>query len=312
MTTNQSEHGRQAPSKEEVLGYLKDDVNWGRWGPDDQKGAVNLVDDAKRLRAAGLVKSGRAVSLSREFPVTPAPNNPTPAIHYMRKGPREPGGGMSTDYYGISYHGTATTHLDALCHVWDHNGMWNGKDPNEMIQFDGAKYGAVDHWKEGIITRGVLLDVPRHRGTDYVTQETPIHAWELQDICDAQGVQMEPGDALVVYGGREKWNADGNAIWGSDPTQRPGLHASCLKFIRQSDCCVLVWDMMDHTPNGYDLPWSVHGSIFAYGIGLLDNALLQPLAEACAEEGRWEFMLTINPLRVVGGTGSPVNPVAIL
>ena len=87
------------------------------WGPDDQKGAVNMVDDAKRLRAAGLIKSGRAVSLSREFPVTPAPNNPSPAIHYMRKGPREPGGGMSTDYYGISYHGTATTHLDALCHV---------------------------------------------------------------------------------------------------------------------------------------------------------------------------------------------------
>ena len=141
---------------------------------------------------------------------------------------------MSTDYYGISYHGTATTHLDALCHVWDHNGMWNGKDPNEMIQFDGAKYGSVEHWKEGIITRGVLLDVPRHRGTDYVTQETPIHGWELQDICDAQGVQMEPGDALVVYGGREKWNADGNAIWGSDATQRPGLHASCLKFIRRA------------------------------------------------------------------------------
>jgi hypothetical protein len=75
---------------------------------------------------------------------------------------------------------------------------------------------------------------------------------------------------------------------------------------------LLVWDMMDFTPNGYDLAWSVHGSIFAYGIGLLDNALLQPLAEACAEEGRYEFMLTVNPLRVVGGTGSPVNPVAIL
>ena len=117
-----------------------------------------------------------------------------------------------------------------------------------MIQFDGAKYGSVEHWKEGIITRGVLLDVPRHRGVDYVTQETPIHGWELQEICDAQGVQMEPGDALVVYGGREKWNADGNPLWGSDPTLRPGLHASCLKFIRQSDCCVLVWDMMDHTP----------------------------------------------------------------
>ena len=102
------------------------------------------------------------------------------------------------------------------------------------------------------------------------------------------------------------------SLWGSDPAARPGLHASCLKFIRDSDCCLLVWDMMDFTPNGYDLPWSVHGSIFAYGIGLLDNALLQPLAEACMEEGSYEFLLTVNPLRVVGGTGSPVNPVSIL
>ena len=122
---------------------------------------------------------------------------------------------------------------------------------------------------------------------------------------------MEPGDALVVYSGRENWN-EVNPDWGTaGAPARPGLHASCLKFIRESDCCVLVWDMMDHSPNGYDLPWSVHGAIFAYGIGLLDNALLQPLAEVCAEEGRYEFMLTINPLRVVGGTGSPVNPIAL-
>ena len=97
---------------------------------------------------------------------------------------------------------------------------------------------------------------------------------------------MEPGDALIVYGGRDHWDQV-NPIWGSDPRGRPGLHASCLKFIRQSDCCLLVWDMMDFMPNGYDIPWSVHGAIFAYGIGLLDNALLQPLAEVCAEEGRY-------------------------
>ena len=165
--------------------------------------------------------------------------------------------------------------------------------------------------RDSIITRGVLLDVPKHRGEPYVTQEKPIHGWELEDIAKEQGINMEPGDALVVYGGREKWNEAGNPLWGSDRDLRPGLHASCLKFIKESDCCVLVWDMMDHTPNGYDVPWSVHGSIFAYGIGLLDNSLLQPLAETCAEEGRYEFMLTINPLRVVGGTGSPVNPVAL-
>ena len=302
---------RRVPTKDEVLAYLKEDNNWGRWGDDDQKGAVNMVTDQKRAAAARLVRTGKAVSLSREFPKLPAGNNPTPAIHYMKRNLRGEAGGSAVDYYGISYHGTATTHLDALCHVWDHNGMWNGADPMDVITFDGAEWGSIEQWQEGIITRGVLLDVPKHRGEPYVTQESPVHGWELEDIAREQGVAMEPGDALVVYSGREKWNEGGNPLWGSDRDLRPGLHASCLRFIKESDCCVLVWDMMDHTPNGYDVPWSVHGAIFAYGIGLLDNALLEPLAETCAQGGRYEFMLTINPLRVVGGTGSPVNPVAL-
>ena len=303
---------RRVPTKEEVLAYLKEDRNWGRWGTDDQKGAVNMVTPEKRAAAARLVRSGRAVSLSREFPKTPAPNNPTPAIHYMKREERGEHSGYSADYYGISYHGTAATHLDALCHVWNEDGMWNGRHPDDAITMDGAVWGSVDHWKEGIITRGVLLDVPKHRGEPYVTYDRPVHGWELEDIAKEQGVTMEPGDALVVYSGREKWNEDSNPLWGSNPDANPGLHASCLKFIRESDCCLLVWDMMDLHPNGYNLGWSVHGSIFAYGIGLLDNALLQPLSEACAEENRYEFMLTVNPLRVVGGTGSPVNPVALL
>ena len=303
---------RRVPTKEEVLAYLREDRNWGRWGPDDQIGAVNMVTPEKRLSAAAAVKSGRAVSLSREFPKTPAPNNPSPALHYMKRVERGQECGYSADFYGISYHGTCTTHLDALCHVWNEDGMWNGRDPDETVTMEGATWGAVDHWKEGIITRGVLLDVPKHRGQPYVAFDAPVHGWELEDIAQEQGVALQPGDAVVVYSGREKWDQDENPLWGSDPNRRPGLHASCLRFIRESDCCLLAWDMMDLTPNGYDLGWSVHGSIFAYGIGLLDNALLQPLAEACAEEGRYEFMLTVNPLRVVGGTGSPVNPVAIL
>jgi hypothetical protein len=302
---------RRVPTKAEVLAYLKEDRNWGRWGNDDQMGAVNMVTNEKRLAAAQLIKTGRAVSLSREFPKTPAPNNPTPAQHFMNRGVREPGGGLATDYYGVSYHGQANTHLDALCHVWNEDGMWNGRNPDDVITFQGATWGSVEHWKEGIITRGVLLDVPKFRGQPFVAKDEPIHGWELEDVAKAQGVELEPGDAICVYGGRDQWN-EINPMWGSDPTGRAGLHVSCLKFLRESDCCLLVWDMMDFMPNGYDIPWSVHAAIFAYGIGLLDNALLEPLAQACAEENRYEFMLTVNPLRVVGGTGSPVNPIALL
>jgi hypothetical protein len=149
---------RRVPTKEEVLAYLKQDRNWGRWGKDDQKGAVNLVTPEKRLAATRLVRKGRAVSLSREFPKNPAPNNPTPAQHFMKRLVRGETGGGAIDYYGISYHGQASTHLDALCHVWDSNGMWNGRNPDEVITFEGAQWGSVEHWKEGIITRGVLLD----------------------------------------------------------------------------------------------------------------------------------------------------------
>ena len=142
-----------------------------------------------------------------------------------------------------------------------------------------------------------------------MTQADPIHGWELEDVARAQGVTIEPGDAIAVYGGREAWDRV-NPIWGSGQS-RPGLHASCLPFIRDHDVSLVIWDMMDLAPNGYDLPWSVHAVIFAYGVGLVDNALLEPLAAACVEEGRSDFMLMALPLVVAGGTGSPLNPVAL-
>lgn len=109
-----------------------------------------------------------------------------------------------------------------------------------MITFDGATWGSVEHWQEGIITRGVFLDVPKHRGVPFVTMEEPIHGWELEDIARAEGIAIEPDDAVVVYGGRENWDKV-NPLWGSNVDVRPGLHASCLKFIRESDCSLLVW-----------------------------------------------------------------------
>ncbi|MDP3061762.1 MAG: cyclase family protein, partial [Chloroflexota bacterium] len=295
-------------TRSEVDSYLKDRRNWGRWGEKGGAGAINLITPAKRVAAARLVRKGRSVSLSRPFPVTPASNNPQPAQHYVYTGSR-PFGGAAMDFYGVAYHGVATTHIDALCHVWNENGMWDGRDPHENLTFSGAKYGTVDEWSDGILTRGVLLDVPRHRSEPYVTMDKPVHGWELDDIAREQGLKLEPGDAVIVYSGREASSAV-HGLWGSTP-QRAGLHASCLPFIRDHDISILVWDMMDAGPNEYGIPWAVHGAIFAYGVALLDNALLEPLARVCAEEDRYEFMLTINPLRVIGGTGSPANPIAV-
>jgi kynurenine formamidase len=194
--------------------------------------------------------------------------------------------------------------------------MWNGRDPKKEVGFDGATFGGIEAWSEGIITRGVMLDVPRHRGVPSVTQDAPVHGWELEEICSRRGITVGPGDAICVYSGRDAWqkaNPDTpyGRPFGAGAVDRPGLHVSCLPFIRDHDVTVLVWDMLDHMPNGYDIPWAVHAAIFAYGIALLDNALLEPLARACVEEGRDEFMLVISPLRVKGGTGSPANPLAV-
>lgn len=301
---------RRVPTKDEVMGYLRDRRNWGRWGERGSAGAMNLITPEKRLDALALARNGRTVSLSRPWAVEPRAENPRPAQHFMSVMDRGSGGGAAMDFYGVFYHGTATTHIDALCHVWDGGGMWDGKTPDEILAFDGAKYGSVDAWSDGIIARGVLLDVPKHRAAPFVTLDAPVHGWELADIADAQGVEIKPGDAVMVYSGREAYAAERGGNWAGE-SARPGLHASCLPFVRDNDIAILGWDMMDAAPNEYGVPWSVHGVIFAYGVALLDNALLEPLAKACAEEGRYEFALTINPLKVIGGTGSPVNPIAV-
>ena len=307
---------RPLPSSSEVRSWIRERRNWGRWGKDDQVGALNLVTPAKRAAAARLVRSGRSVSLSRPFPKEPGPNNALPAQHYMKTVPRGKGG-FAADYYGIFYHGVASTHIDALCHTWDDEAMWNGRDPKQEITFDGARFGSIEHWSAGILTRGVMLDVPRHRGVPCVTQDRPVHGWELEDILAKRGIRLEPGDAVCVYSGREAWQAQDPERPYSRPftlgqqPHRPGLHVSCLPFIRDHDVSVLVWDMLDHLPIGYDIPWAVHAVLFAYGVALLDNALLEPLARACVEERRDEFMLVIAPLPVLGGTGSPANPLAV-
>lgn len=300
----------------DVWRFFRGARNWGRWGPDDELGTLNLVTPEKRRQAASLVRTGEVVSLSRPFPLEPAPNNPSPAQRYTTRVERGPGAASAVDYLGINTHGTASTHIDALCHMWDRDGMWNGCNPDEEIRFDGARFGDVGAFRDGILTRGVLLDVPRHRGAPYVTQDEPVTGRELAAIAEEEGLEVEPGDAIVVHAGRERWDAE-NDPWGAGSldvasSRRPGLHVSCLPFLREVDASLLVWDMMDVRPNGFELAFAVHAAIWVLGLPMVDNALVEPLAEACARLKRWEFMLLVAPLPIDGGTGSPVNPIALL
>jgi len=136
---------RPLPSEKEVLSWIRERRNWGRWGKDDQRGAINLITPAKRAAAARLVRSGRSVSLSRPFPKDPGVNNPLPAQHYMKTLPRGKGG-FSADYYGIFYHGVSSTHIDALCHTWDDDAMWNGRIRSRRSRSTGR---SSDRWSTG-------------------------------------------------------------------------------------------------------------------------------------------------------------------
>ena len=299
----------------EAAALLNKRRNWGRWGEEDQVGAVNLIDDQKRVGAAELVRTGTVVSLSREVPVRPATNNPRPAQQQVRREERASGAGAALEFYGLDYHGFACTHIDALCHAWGHDGMWNGVDPNTVISSTGSAWGGIEGWASGIVTRGVFIDIPGFRGSSYVEVGSPVLGDELVAAAASQNVQVAPGDVVVVYSGREVWERV-NSPWGPVDGQdgredRPGLHVSCLEAFREWDCAGVAWDMHDAVPNEWDLPWTVHGALFSFGMALIDNCELSRLHAVCQVEDRFEFLLVVAPLVVVGGTGSPVNPLAV-
>ena len=301
---------RTPPTVDEYKAYRDRFGNWGRWGDDDQLGTLNHITDETRQTAAALVREGRSVSLSRPIATAravPGPLNPAPADHRMMLAPIACG-----DYIGVAYHGWVNTHIDALCHIYTEDSkLYNGR-PSSEVTSDGAQTNSVEHWRSGIVTRGVLYDIPRHRGVDHVTVETPVHGWELLDVAKAQRIEPQPGDAVIIRGGHSAFMAKNPDL--AQPGEAPGVHASVLEFLYEYDASLLGWDLME-APGQEQygaMIGPIHQVAIPYmGMPLLDNADLDGLAAACAELGRWEFQLIIAPLVVIGGTGSPVNPIAV-
>ncbi|MFI6691186.1 cyclase family protein [Streptomyces sp. NPDC050433] len=308
---------RTPPTAVEYASYPERFGNWGRWGEADELGTLNHITEKVRRTAAGLVREGRAVSMARPVQTRPGPANPWPAQHLVGM-PHARGAG---DFLGMFLHSFVDTHIDGLAHIAGPDGRtWNGKrlGPNGMpIEHSGT----IDHWRDGIVTRGVLYDVPRHRGTDFVAAGEPVHGWELADIAAAQGVEPRSGDAVIIRSGLDAFlaAADGPTAFASVA----GVHASALEFLYDTEAALLIWDFQDAPtedqglPNPHESPIPIalhlHAIALPYmGLPLIDNADLGGIASACGELGRWEFQVVVAPLVITGATGSPVNPIAVL
>ncbi len=290
-----------------VDAWMEELSNWGRWGEDDQLGTVNLITPEKRKQAAALVEQGITVSLSHNLLTDEAADNPAPFEHAVM----DMGDVFLGDHYGVSYHGHAHSHMDSLVHM-SHNGKnYNGFDRHRGA--DGpAPHLAVTNFKNGIFTKGVLVDMPRLKGVDYLEPGTPIYPEDLAAWEREAGVTIEPGDVLLIRTGR--WAArEDRGPWATTEGSA-GLHASCAKWLHERDIAILgsedSADVLPSRVDGYTQP--IHMLfLIAMGTPIFDNLDLDALAEEAARQERWEFLITAGPLAVEGGTGSPLNPIAV-
>ena len=283
--------------------------NWGRWGKTDQMGAVNLITDAKRREAAGLVREGVSVSLAHNPITEKAPDNDSPFRHTMLSTGQHPSGQFVLDEYAVSYHGLAHTHMDTLCHM-----AWNGKMYNGFPQTDvtdgGAKELAITNYKNGIFTRGVLFDIPRLKGKQWLEPGEAIYPEDLDAWLKKTGVKLEPGDVVFIRTGR--WAR--RAAKGAWNTSRvAGLYASCAPWLKKHDVAMVGSDSdTDVMPSGIEgVVQPMHQLLLvAMGTPIFDNCDLEALGDAAAKRNRWIFLVSAAPIPVNGGTGSPLNPIA--
>jgi kynurenine formamidase len=288
--------------------------NWGRWGIDDQRGTLNLITPEHRLRAAALVREGVTVSCAHSINTVGDNENSSPAMHFVvRAGDVVDGKTVhsTADHLAVSPHGVVHSHLDALCHfVWQGQ-TYNGR-PVGIVTSMGARANAITIGQDGIVSRGVLLDVPRALGSAWLEPDKAISIEDLEAAERSQGVRVESGDILLVRTGRQ---ARRTALgpWDSKSTLS-GLHHETAPWLKERGVALLGCDGVSDVRKQ---PFTVTThpmhilTLVAMGMQLLDNQHLEDLAAACATRSRWEFMLVVAPLKLIGGTASLVNPIAI-
>lgn len=306
-----SDSNALAMSRVEFDQLMQDISNWGRWGSDDQLGTLNLITPEKRREAAALVFDGETVSMALDMDKTQHELNQNPFEHEVQvldlAGHRWAG-----DRYAVFYHGYAHSHMDGLQHIAHKGLLYNGM-PIDSISPDGTeRLGIQNVGVHGIFTRGVLVDFPRYLGVDYLPAGSSISVADLEAWEAASGVTVSSGDALLIRTGRwvqvaeeGQWNFSEKAA---------GLHASVAAWLRERDVAVIGSDgVSDVVPSGVEgLSNPLHELVIAgLGMPMLDNLDLEAVSDVASEKNRSIFLFVGSPLRVPGGTGAPLNPLAV-
>jgi len=284
------------------------------WGPDDRRGGLNYITPAMVLAASGEVTLGRTVSLAAPIESRVSADNPDPAQHQMVQAPSAAGAGLAfaADRISMNVHGNADSHIDALCHVSFDGALYNGVSAG-AVTAAGATELSIATAANGIVGRGVLLDVPRSRGVAWLEPGDHVTTDDLLAAERAENVQVGHGDIVLVRVGHRRRRKECGA-WDAAAT-RAGLHPGLLPLLAERRVAVLGSDSNNDTApslaDGVDFPVHVL-AINALGLLLLDYLQLEDLAPLCEEAGRWSFLCVIAPLRMPMGTGSPVNPIAVV
>lgn len=307
---------------EEIEKAYRELSNWGRWGADDQIGTLNNVRSQHIVEAARLIRDGRVFALgaSLKWPLQSAPEKGRwNLIHsYMQDGADAHAGFMDgrVEYSDDSIHMPVqcSTHWDALCHTFHGGQMYNGGEAKEFGSKGPPKLG-IEHTAQKMVGRGVLLDIARYKGVEYLENGYAISNQDLDECAARQGVSIGQGDFVIIRTGyQERFLASGR--WDRHSySAAPGVAFENCRWLKAKDVAAIASDtyaveVVPDSADGYGFPWhSV--AIPSIGVTVGEMLYLKELAEDCAKDGIYAFFFCAPPLNLPGGTGSPINPQAI-
>ena len=324
---NPADLDRQHP-EHEIVARAEAFRNWGRWGEDDVLGTLNFIDEAKRVEAAALVRSGRVVSLAQAFD-TDGPQKGwrrrTNPVHTMTDTGTDAERGNQGFPHGIggaddviSMPLQCSTQWDGLGHIFDRGNAWNGRRAGDVVTSDGDLITGIEHSASAIVSRGVLHDVGRHLRPDTgeLDDGHAITVADLEATAAAQGVEITRGDIVLVRTGQyARTRRDGWNDYAGGPA--PGLSLTTAGWLHRTEIAAIATDTwgFEVRPNEFDVPafQPLHQVVIPnMGLTIGEMWNLDELAEACVQRDSWDFLLSAPPLPITGAVGSPINPVAIL